>query len=99
MTSFTPTHTGVSRFSFPDMLHPDGGRVSVKIGDLANLAQSAYAKDIFYVVGHGPRGWSPLTSGSPYFSDLSALAHVFDGLREVLATATTTPDRNQGVNT
>lgn len=96
---YTPTHTGTSRFSFPNLLHPDGGRASVKAGDWVNLAQSKHTKDIFYVVGLGPRGWSPLTTGAPYFNDLSALAHVFDDLRQIesapvvppLAPATTAP--------
>lgn len=77
---YTPTHTGTSRFSFPHAWH-DGESVAVKVGDWVNLAQSAYAKDIFYVVRHGPRGWSPLTSGDPYFKYLFALEYVFDDLR------------------
>lgn len=91
---YAPTHTGISRFSFPNMRH-DGRSVAVKIGDWVSLAQSAFAKDVFYVVRHGPSGWTPLTYGGSHFKDLIALEYVFDDLREVPAPAATAPDRTK----
>lgn len=88
---YAPTHTGTARFSFPNMLHPDGERVSVKIGDRVSLAQSAYAEDIFYVVGLGPRGWAPLTLGSPSFTEFAAMAHVFEDVRRLQPPAPPAP--------
>lgn len=88
---YTPTHTGISRFSFLNVLHPDGGRVSIKAGDCVCLAQSKHAEDLFYVVGLGPQGWCPLNSGSPALHDLCVMEYVLDDLRPVDSAPVATP--------
>ena len=77
---FTPTHTGISRHAYPTLVTTGGTPAPIRSGERVWLCQSAYCKDVFFVVAESPSGWSPLKSRSEEFT---ALVHIFSDVRRL----------------
>lgn len=88
---YTPTHTGVSRHTYPTVCTSDGTSAPIRAGERVWLCQSAYCEDVFFVVAESPAGWSPLNSGSPGFAEFAALAHIFSDVRRLQPPAPPAP--------
>ena len=77
---FTPTHTGISRHSYPTLVTTGGTPAPIRSGERVWLCQSASCEEVFFVVAESPAGWSPLKTR---FAEFTALVHIFSDVHRL----------------